>query len=251
MVTRIDYGIFAIVPWLGLMAAGSIGIYIFRDVLGSSFLSRAELTRLLPFEGAEVELPLLTRILIGLGDGMQRYWWALALGACLGGNLTMIGASANIVSIGMAKQSGVKISFIDFMKTSALIALLVGWIAWRVASDASRADWAALDPAPHEPVGDLRLEADELIRTAELSCRIGHAALVLEHQHLLPGEDAPQSQQLVGVDPAVEGGVGSRASGGPDREAVLRQRPARAEALDRVTQQHQQPRLRHRPAQQC
>ena len=50
-------------------------------------------------------------------------WWALALGACLGGNLTMIGASANIVSIGMAKQSGVKISFIDFMKTSALIAL--------------------------------------------------------------------------------------------------------------------------------
>ena len=31
-------------------------------------------------------------------------WWALSLGACLGGNLTMIGASANIVSIGMAKK---------------------------------------------------------------------------------------------------------------------------------------------------
>ena len=51
-------------------------------------------------------------------------WWALALGACFGGNLTMIGASANIVSIGMAKQSGVKISFIDFFKTSALITLV-------------------------------------------------------------------------------------------------------------------------------
>ena len=50
-------------------------------------------------------------------------WWALALGACFGGNLTMIGASANIVSVGMAKQSGVDISFIEFMKTSAIIAL--------------------------------------------------------------------------------------------------------------------------------
>ncbi len=51
-------------------------------------------------------------------------WWALALGACFGGNLTMIGASANIVSVGMAKQSGVNISFLDFMKSSGLITLL-------------------------------------------------------------------------------------------------------------------------------
>ena len=51
-------------------------------------------------------------------------WWALALGACFGGNLTMIGASANIVSVGMAKQSGVKISFLEFMKTSAIITLV-------------------------------------------------------------------------------------------------------------------------------
>ena len=51
-------------------------------------------------------------------------WWALALGACFGGNLTMIGASANIVSVGMAKQSGVKISFLEFMKTSAIITFI-------------------------------------------------------------------------------------------------------------------------------
>lgn len=48
-------------------------------------------------------------------------WWSLALGACLGGNLTMIGASANIVSVGMAKQSKVHITFLEFMKSSALI----------------------------------------------------------------------------------------------------------------------------------
>ncbi len=51
-------------------------------------------------------------------------WWALALGACFGGNLTMIGASANIVSVGMAKQSGVNISFLEFMKTSGFITVI-------------------------------------------------------------------------------------------------------------------------------
>lgn len=51
-------------------------------------------------------------------------WWALALGACFGGNLTMIGASANIVSVGMAKQAKVHISFLEFMKASATITIL-------------------------------------------------------------------------------------------------------------------------------
>ena len=51
-------------------------------------------------------------------------WWALSLGACLGGNLTMIGASANIVSVGMAKRHNVNISFLEFMKVSAVITLI-------------------------------------------------------------------------------------------------------------------------------
>ena len=51
-------------------------------------------------------------------------WWALALGACLGGNITMIGSSANIVSVGIAKKYGVDISFIDFMKKGLLITLI-------------------------------------------------------------------------------------------------------------------------------
>ena len=51
-------------------------------------------------------------------------WWALALGACLGGNLTMIGASANIVSLGMAKRFKVHISFLEFMRFSAVISLI-------------------------------------------------------------------------------------------------------------------------------
>ena len=51
-------------------------------------------------------------------------WWALALGACLGGNITMIGSSANIISVGIAKKHGVEISFIDFMKKGLIITLI-------------------------------------------------------------------------------------------------------------------------------
>ena len=51
-------------------------------------------------------------------------WWALALGACFGGNITMIGASANIISVGIAKKYGVEISFIDFMKRGAVVILI-------------------------------------------------------------------------------------------------------------------------------
>jgi Na+/H+ antiporter NhaD/arsenite permease-like protein len=56
-------------------------------------------------------------------------WWALSLGACLGGNLTMIGASANIVSIGMAKKFNQNISFLEFMKASAVITIITLLIA--------------------------------------------------------------------------------------------------------------------------
>ncbi|MCG8564177.1 MAG: ArsB/NhaD family transporter [Desulfobacterales bacterium] len=56
-------------------------------------------------------------------------WWALSLGACFGGNMTMIGASANIVSVGIAKQSKVHISFLEFMKASAVITLITLTIA--------------------------------------------------------------------------------------------------------------------------
>ncbi|KJS31103.1 MAG: hypothetical protein VR64_12845 [Desulfatitalea sp. BRH_c12] len=51
-------------------------------------------------------------------------WWALSLGACLGGNFTMIGASANIVAVGMAKRSRVDITFMEFMKFSALVTII-------------------------------------------------------------------------------------------------------------------------------
>lgn len=47
---------------------------------------------------------------------MESIWWALSLGACLGGNGTLVGASANVIVAGIAERNGTPISFIDFLK---------------------------------------------------------------------------------------------------------------------------------------
>lgn len=48
--------------------------------------------------------------------GILPVWWALSLGACLGGNMTLIGASANVVVAGISSRSGHPIGFFRFMK---------------------------------------------------------------------------------------------------------------------------------------
>jgi Na+/H+ antiporter NhaD/arsenite permease-like protein len=51
-------------------------------------------------------------------------WWSLALGACLGGNMTPIGASANVVVLGIAKKAGHHVSFMRFMAVGVPITLM-------------------------------------------------------------------------------------------------------------------------------
>jgi Na+/H+ antiporter NhaD/arsenite permease-like protein len=47
-------------------------------------------------------------------------WWALSLGACMGGNGTAIAASANVVVLGIAEREGINITFMDFLKIGML-----------------------------------------------------------------------------------------------------------------------------------
>jgi len=58
------------------------------------------------------------------GMTLSPLWWALSLGACLGGNGTIIGASANVVASGMAEEMGHKITFKEYMKISFPIMIL-------------------------------------------------------------------------------------------------------------------------------
>ncbi|GAB6992327.1 ArsB/NhaD family transporter [Paenibacillus pini] len=49
-------------------------------------------------------------------SNLEPVWWSLALGACLGGNGTLIGASANLIAAGIAGKEGHPLKFMQFMK---------------------------------------------------------------------------------------------------------------------------------------
>lgn len=57
-------------------------------------------------------------------SNLEPVWWSLALGACLGGNGTLVGASANLIVAGLAAERGVKITFINYFKIGFPIMLL-------------------------------------------------------------------------------------------------------------------------------
>ena len=55
---------------------------------------------------------------------LEPVWWSLSLGACLGGNGTLVGASANLIVAAMAAERGVKITFMSYLKVGFSIMLL-------------------------------------------------------------------------------------------------------------------------------
>lgn len=57
-------------------------------------------------------------------QNLEPLWWSLALGACLGGNGTLIGASANLIVAGLAGKEGHPIRFVDYLKLGFPLMLL-------------------------------------------------------------------------------------------------------------------------------
>ena len=53
----------------------------------------------------------------------QVLWWSLALGACLGGNMTIVGAAANIVGAAVSKKGGIEIKFMEFFKWGTIVVI--------------------------------------------------------------------------------------------------------------------------------
>jgi Na+/H+ antiporter NhaD/arsenite permease-like protein len=90
----------------------------------------------IPFVATMIPLIKSMAPVFGGEQALMPLWWALALGACLGGNGTLIGASANLVVAGLAERGGHRIKFLDFMKSSFLLMLLsIGiahvYVYWR------------------------------------------------------------------------------------------------------------------------
>ncbi len=81
-------------------------------------------------------IPLIQNMADGLGysphsSHINALWWSLSLGACLGGNMTLIGASANVIVSGLAEREGHKFSYMDFLKIGApltAVALIISTV---------------------------------------------------------------------------------------------------------------------------
>jgi Na+/H+ antiporter NhaD/arsenite permease-like protein len=108
----------------------AIVIVLWVSAIASAFIDNIPFTAtMLPI------IAFLNQTIPGAESGVL--WWSLSLGACLGGNGTMIGASANVVTVGLAEKAGYHISFLDYMKacwwpmmitvTIAMVYLLIAY----------------------------------------------------------------------------------------------------------------------------
>ncbi len=75
-------------------------------------------------------IPVVDTLQQGSG-GDDAYWWALALGACFGGNATIIAAAANVAASGVLERSGQGVSFLRFLAIglpATLVSLLIATV---------------------------------------------------------------------------------------------------------------------------
>jgi len=87
----------------------AIIIVLWVSAIASAFIDNIPFTAtMLPI------IAFLNQTIPGAESGVL--WWSLSLGACLGGNGTMIGASANVVTVGLAEKAGYHISFVEYLK---------------------------------------------------------------------------------------------------------------------------------------
>lgn len=91
-------------------------VLLWSSAIISSFLDN------IPFVATMI--PIIKKIGLLSGANITPLWWALSLGACLGGNGTLIGASANVIIAGILHKHGYHISFIDYLKVGFPIMIL-------------------------------------------------------------------------------------------------------------------------------
>ena len=78
----------------------------------------------IPFVATMIPLIKAMGAAFGGENALLPLWWALSLGACLGGNGTLIGASANLVVVGLSERAGTTFRFVEFMKIAFPLMLM-------------------------------------------------------------------------------------------------------------------------------
>ena len=94
------------------LTGDNLMLMIILILVGSAILS--SFLDNIPFVATMI--PLLKSVGAMSAMSITPLWWALALGACLGGNGTLVGASANVIASGMLSKHGHKLSFIEYTK---------------------------------------------------------------------------------------------------------------------------------------
>lgn len=114
----------AIANWLMNATNGNMFLTMILVVWVSAIVS--SILDNIPFVAAMIPVILTMQ---SSGMDVEPLWWALSLGACLGGNGTLIGASANVVLSGISTREGHPITFIDFLKVGFPMMLVSSAIA--------------------------------------------------------------------------------------------------------------------------
>ena len=99
---------------------GRLGVAAFGLLGGSAVLSA--IVDNIPY--VATMSPIVASLVEDQGSDGQVLWWALALGADLGGNATAIGASANVVALGLAERAGHRIGFWEFTKYGLVVTVV-------------------------------------------------------------------------------------------------------------------------------
>jgi Na+/H+ antiporter NhaD/arsenite permease-like protein len=95
----------------GDLAVATIGILWF-SAIASAIVDN------IPYTATAIPI---VQQLVDSGLSPESLWWSLALGACLGGNLTIVGASANIVVANLAARDGHPITFMQFFRYGLVV----------------------------------------------------------------------------------------------------------------------------------
>ncbi len=113
--------------WFLELTGGSLTAMTYLILWSSAILS--SVIDNIPFVATMIPMIKSMEESVGGREVMMPVWWALSLGACFGGNGTLIGASANVVVAGMAMREGHPIKFLGFLIWSVPVMLLSVGIA--------------------------------------------------------------------------------------------------------------------------
>ena len=98
------------------------GLILWISTIGSSILDNVVLVAAM--------IPVVQSL---KGASAQALWWALLFGGCLGGNITLVGSTANIIALGiLEKEKNIRVTFLRWFGAGLTVGLVTTTVVWVV-----------------------------------------------------------------------------------------------------------------------